>query len=148
MGMGRSEHRTFEREARELFLSFANRHGLAFEEDRESPVELALIFPAQPGLRQKVILGLQNGDELNFGVDQFWSAMFPYPEKFMEFNRILDAWMEGDARILIYRWCRGMELQLRSDERWQTVYRANGFPFRGRVIRIVHNRDEEADPRP
>jgi hypothetical protein len=107
-----------------------------------------LIFPAQPGLRQKVILGLQNGDELNFGVDQFWSAMFPYPEKFMEFNRILDAWMEGDARILIYRWCRGMELQLRSDERWQTVYRANGYPFRGRVIRIVHNRDEEADPRP
>jgi hypothetical protein len=42
---------------------------------------------------------LQNNDELNFGVSGFWSYFFPFPKVAVKFEEILDAWIEGRARI-------------------------------------------------
>ena len=69
-------------------------------------------------------LGLQNGDELNLGVSDFWSYFFPFEEVAAEFERILDAWVTGEARVAITGpW--GRVLQLREGGRWKSVYGDN-----------------------
>lgn len=135
--------RDFTSEAESLFATFALRHGLAYEIDDKAPVEVCWRFPAQPGLSEPIILGLQNGDELNFGVGKFWSYFFPFLERVDEFARVLDAWVGGEARVISRVFSE--DLQLRDGDRWRKVYSAGRiWPELG-ARRIVRNCPTEQD---
>jgi len=126
-------------EAETLFKRFADRHGLTWIVE-DAPMEVCWSFPAQPKLSLPLTLGLQNCDELTLGVSDFWSYFFPYEQVEGEFERILDAWVAGDARVAIAgRWSR--LLQVREADRWRTVYGANGclFPISRKPFRFVVN---------
>jgi hypothetical protein len=115
------------REAEVLFARFAERHGLAYRVETDAPIEVCWTFPAQDKLSLPVTLGLQNGDELNLGVSDFWSYFFPFEKVAVEFERIMDAWVEGDARIVL-KGRKSRLLQLREPDGWRSVYRA-GWPL-------------------
>lgn len=71
--MGWPKHqRDCSTEAIELFTRFAARHGLTHMKI-DAPVEVFWEFPVQAKLSHRIVLGLQNNDELNFGVGDFWS---------------------------------------------------------------------------
>ncbi len=130
----------FTTQAEALFTRFPERHGLTFEVEPDVPMEVCWTFPEQPKLSTPLILGLQNGDELNFGVSDFWSYFFPFEAVESKFDRILDAWVAGEARVAITG-RRSRLLQLREGDAWETVYGANGclFPMRGRPRAFVVN---------
>jgi hypothetical protein len=117
-------------EAEALFQRFAERHDLTYIVEA-APMEVCWTFPEQSKLSLPLTLGLQNGDELNFGVSDFWSSFFPFDNVAGKFENILDAWVAGDARIAIMSG-RGRLLQVREGGDWKGVYGANGclFPFR------------------
>jgi hypothetical protein len=130
----------FTMEAEALFQRFAERHGLRYNVQPDAPIEVLWDFPEQPKLSLPLSLGLQNGDELNFGVADFWSYFFPFPTVAEHFENILDAWVEGSARVGITgRYSR--ILQVRKDDVWETVYRAGGciWPFRGKPRAFITN---------
>lgn len=58
-------------QATALFTRFAERHRLTYEVEPDAPIEVLWTFPRQDGLSMPVTLGLQNIDELNFGVADF-----------------------------------------------------------------------------
>ena len=111
-----------------LFSRFVARHSLTYEIQIEAPVEAMWTVPAQRGLSLRLTLGLQNCDELNFGVEKFWSYFFPFDEVAERFEDILEKWVAGDARVGITG-RRGRILQIRSGEEWATVYKADTLPF-------------------
>lgn len=127
-------------QAEALFRRFAERHGLTFEVQEGVPIEVCWTFPEQPKLSLPLTLGLQNGDELNFGVSDFWSYFFPFANVAIEFERFLDAWVEGTARVVVTG-RRSRLLQVRENDRWKTVYGANGCLFRmsGKAKRFITN---------
>ena len=111
-------------QATTLFSRFAERHGLAYQAV-DAPVEILWEFPEQVGLSLPMTLGLQNNDELYFGVPGFWSYFFPFPKVASEFEQVLDAWVEGRARIAR----RGLTSRLQvpiGNGTWSTVYTARG----------------------
>lgn len=61
----------YTQEATALFAHFAERHRLAHIVEPDAPIEMLWEFPEQRGLSLPITLGLQNGDELNFGVVDF-----------------------------------------------------------------------------
>ena len=87
--------RDYTAEAEALFGRFAERHGLSYDVETGVPMEVCWTFPVQPKLSMPLTLGLQNCDELNFGVSDFWSYFFPFQNVADEFERILDAWVAG-----------------------------------------------------
>jgi hypothetical protein len=119
--------------AEALFRRFAERHGLRWTV-LEAPVEVLWEFPAQPGLAHAIVLGLQNDDELNFGVGFFWSCFFPFEAQAAGFEATLDAWMRGDARVVRRRW--DDVLELREDGGWRRIYSAGHWRSRstGKLI--------------
>ncbi len=131
-------------EAEALFERFAERYDLTYEIKTDVPVEVLWYFPKQKNLALPLNLALQNSDELNFGVSDFWSYFFPFDAVAVEFERILDAWMIGDARVAkTGRWSR--LLQVREGSGWNTVYSANAclFSFRRTPFGFVMNKSEQ-----
>lgn len=114
----------YSEEATALFARFAERHRLVYSVAPDAPIEVLWEFPEQHGLSLHITLGLQNGDELNFGVADFWSYFFPFEESVLNFERVLDAWVLGNARI-VHVALGGRALQLMDGDRWKTIYRAN-----------------------
>lgn len=133
-------------EAERLFQRFAVNHGFSYEIETDVPIEVCWTFPAQDGLHLPITLGLQNSDELNFGVSDFWSYFFPFEDVAEEFERVINAWVAGDARIAVTGF-RSRLLQVRMGGKWKTVYGANGclFPFRLRPFRFITNSVSSAD---
>jgi hypothetical protein len=111
-------------EATALFTRFAERHRLTYTVEADAPVEVLWEFPAQDGLSLPIVLGLQNRDELNFGVAKFWSSFFPFEKTASTFEVALHAWVAGKARIVGVA-LGGRALQLLDDGRWKTIYRDN-----------------------
>jgi len=138
------ERRDYTTEAEELFRRFAERHTLTYQIETGVPMEVCWTFPEQPKLSIPLTLGLQNCDELNFGVSDFWSYFFPFETVSDEFERILDAWVAGNARVATTGF-RSRLLQVREGTRWKTVYGANGclFPFRWTPFGFVTNEPDE-----
>lgn len=132
-------------DAEALFTRFAERHGLTYAVQTGAPVEVMWLFPRQDGLSLPITLGLQNGDELNFGVADFWSHIFPFDAVADGFETLLDAWVTGDARIQVLRG-HHRRLQRRNGDGWETVYRANPplLPFSQRVRDVIVNRGDGA----
>ena len=133
------DDRDYTAEAEALFRRFADRHGLTHEVET-APMEVCWTFPRQPKLSLPVTLGLQNGDELNFGVSDFWSYFFPFEEVAETFEHAIDAWVVRNARIAVTGF-RSRLLQVRKGDGWKTVYGADGclFPFRWTPFRVVMN---------
>ncbi len=125
-----------------MFARFAAKHGL-IHEVLEAPVEVLWGFPIQPKLRHRIVLGLQNNDELNFGVGDFWSYFFPYTEKHAEFENLIDKWVEGKARVIPKPGLitRTLELQVLGDGVWRTAYGALSLSWRKPSTDILTNRD-------
>jgi len=135
--MERADYTT---EAEALFRRFAERHGLSYRVETEVPIEVCWTFPEQEKLSVPITLGLQNHDELNFGVSDFWSYFFPFWETADRFETIIDTWVGGNARVAITgRWSR--LLQIREGDGWKSVYSSNGciFPFRRRPRAFIKN---------
>jgi len=130
---------TYVEEARSLFWRFAERHELSFQVETDLPTMLFCEFHVQKRLRRPIILGLQNSDELNFDVGTFWSYFFPFPKVVKDFDLILDAWISGTARIVEFTRFSGQSLEIETNGHWTEVYRANGWPFRGRRKAIYSN---------
>ncbi len=100
-------------------------------------MDILWTFPAQSRLPFALTLGLQNGDELNFGVEDFWSYFFPFDKVAEQFENLLDAWISGEARIAMFTAETG-QLQIRKQNKWETVYRANpNFAFWRKPIRYI-----------
>jgi hypothetical protein len=133
------ERTDYTAEAEALFRRFAERHGLSYEVETGVPMDVCWSFPEQPRLSQAVTLGFQNADELNFGVDDFWSYFFPFEKVADKFERILDAWVEGDARVAVVG-PKGRILQIRDGQRWKSIYRANRLlPIWRPALRTIQN---------
>jgi len=128
-------------EAEALFARFAKRHGLTYDVETGVPIEVCWKFPEQPKLSMPLTLGLQNCDELNFGVSDFWSYFFPFDRVAQDFESAIDAWVMGNARIAVERG-KGRKLQLRRGEKWETIYGADGclLPIRSKPVRFEMNR--------
>lgn len=137
-----SLHHDYTVQAETLFKRFAQRHGLRYQVE-DARMEVCWTFPEQPGLSMPITLGLQNCDELNFGVSDFWSYFFPFESVVERFENAIDAWVMGDARIAVTGF-RGRLLQVREGTRWRSIYGANGclFPFRWAPFRYEMNRSD------
>jgi hypothetical protein len=127
----RRHQRSYATEAEELFSRFATRHQLSYHVTEAGEldhfgVDLLWKFPEQDKLTLPITLGLQNNDELNFGAPAFWSYFFPYPTVCSKFEAILDAWVEGRARIARDGILRGCRLQVLGEDGWTTIYTARG----------------------
>jgi hypothetical protein len=128
----------YSEEAEALFRRFADRHGLTYQVET-TMMEVCWTFPQQPKLSLPITLGLQNSDELNFGVSDFWSYFFPFERVADKFERILDASVRGDARVAVVGPVARI-LQVRRGWRWKSVYHANRFlPFWRPAFRTVRN---------
>ena len=126
--MSKFTHRDCTAEANALFHRFVERHGFTHEVDTAAPVEVLWHIPAQEGLSFPLTLGLQNWDELNFGVDDFWSYFFPFDAVASDFEQILDQWVSGNARVAVVG-KRARTLQTRDGDDWKSVYWADQFPL-------------------
>ena len=83
-------------------------------------------------------LGLQNNDELNFGVPGFWSYLFPFSNVAVKFEGMLDAWVEGRARMAR----RGLTSRFQvpaGDGSWSTLYTARGHLEWNHPAAIIQN---------
>jgi hypothetical protein len=125
-------------EAEALFRRFAERHRLSHRVV-DAPVEIMWEFPRQDGLSIPIVLGLQNKDELNFGVPGFWSYFFPFPSAAPVFGAILDAWVNGNARIVHGGYLKGRRLQVLKDGNWDTVYATHTWGKWEHSAKIVQN---------
>ncbi|WP_260482449.1 hypothetical protein [Sphingomicrobium flavum] len=103
---------------------FAKLHTLNYEFTHEDGAYVWR-FAVQPGLVREMQFALSNGDELSFGVADFWSYFFPAPAINDHFFDIVSAWMAGEARIAIFPG-RRRRLDIRKNEQWVPVYNANG----------------------
>lgn len=133
-------------EATELFERFAARHELIYRVEDQPEVHLLWTFPVQPKLALEVTLGLQNLDELNFGVERFWCYFFPFEQVAERFEAILDAWVKGRARIgVVGQW--GRLLQLHENDAWQIAYSASVFfPSWRTPSRYIYNIEDGSNP--
>lgn len=140
------DRRDYTVEAEALFQRFAERHGLTYDVETGVPMEVCWTFPSQAKLSLPLTLGLQNCDELSFGVSDFWSYFFPFETVADKFECILDAWVVGDARVA-KTGLHSRLLQVRESNRWKTVYGAGGclFPFRGHPFGFVFNEPTRPD---
>jgi len=115
-----------------LFTRFSQRHGLAYVPS-DVPVEVMWEFPVQKKLVWPITLGLQNADELNFGVPGFWSYFFPFPSIAAKFESYIDAWVLGEARIVRhpgrFRITSSTDLEMLTDGKWTKVYGGYGDPW-------------------
>jgi hypothetical protein len=124
-----------------LFTRFSDRHGLAFNAEPDAPIEVLWKFPVQEKLVWPITLGLQNLDELNFGLPGFWSYFFPFASVAEKFEAYIDAWVLGRARVVRHRrwFSSSSELEVLTDGKWARVYRAYGerWPHHTTIIRNV-----------
>lgn len=139
--------RDYTEEATALFERFSGRHELGYQVTH-APVEVMWEFPIQPKLSQPIVLALQNNDELNFGVGHFWSYFFPFDKKYVEFEEVIDKWIEGAARIVPKSgiFIQTLELQILEKGAWKSVYAAKSLRGRKLSMDVVINIPNRASP--
>jgi hypothetical protein len=116
--------REFAVEAEALFRRFAERHSLTIEKVGGAPFELSMRLPPQERLSFELTLGLQNVDELNIGVEDFWSHFFPFERSLEVVDAILDDLVAGGCRIATHRHVGVVVrrvLERRENGRWRPV---------------------------
>ena len=132
-------------EAETLFQAFASRHSFIIERIDEPNIELLMRVPRQSGLSFELTLGLQNLDEINIGIEKFWSYFFPFPEVHRLVANILDDLVSGSCRLATYRQFGGVvkrTLEQHSKGTWSTIYTAPSrpkIPFIGMTVLYLQN---------
>jgi hypothetical protein len=94
--------------------------------DEKAPVELAYIIPVQPGVKQQILLNLQNNDELHFSVGHFRLEWFPCtePKKVESYVEAVCGYLSGAYRIVEHfrgHKCVRAELQQPLEDGWKTI---------------------------
>ena len=113
--------------ARSAFAEIAARFPhLHMVEDVDAPVELSITIPVQPGVQHQVQLGLQNSDELHFGVSHFWLEWFPCSKqsRVSDYVEAVSGYLSGTYRILEFHTgarCVKALLQAPVAGSWRTV---------------------------
>ena len=134
--------------AREIFESLRREFPKLAMEIIESPehTDIEMRLPAQTGLNYEVCLNLQNTDELQFNVDDFWAEWFPCtaPKIAESFHRAVSGFLAGEYRIEIYsRKGRPYKRLLQAPNlgSWETVYTPSSlhWPCLKPQIRHVQN---------
>jgi hypothetical protein len=119
-------------DAEKLFRDFAARHSFLIEKLDNPNVELLMRIPIQSGISFELILGLQNEDELNIGIGEFWSYFFPFEHVRKQVDAALDGIASGECRIATHRqFGRSVKIELerRSGSTWVLIYSANKLRF-------------------
>ena len=115
-------------EAEAMFVAIAERRGVAITRVDNPHVDLEIRIDGDEGLAVlPVTLGLQNSDELTFGVGEFWASFFPFDAVKGLFEKAVEGWFTGQTRF-VYFWRGGrlvrIDMQVRlKDGSWQKVYR-------------------------
>ena len=108
-----------------MFNALAAEYGCSIETQLGDPIEV-LCELSREGWPGKLVLGLQNGDELNFGIDDFWSFFFPFQEVKSLFRKTAAGWLSGRSRLVyFYRGQRLLKIELQvkmEGGSWQRVY--------------------------
>jgi len=111
--------------ARALFADLLSVRGLAHERDDDAPVDVLWRIPVQPGLSVPMTFGLQNADELNLGIGQFWSYLFPFENAQADFRRLALGFIDGKCRVCEWR-RRGVlykrTLEEPAGDAWRVAY--------------------------
>ena len=101
---------------------------LIFTKEENPHVDLSVTIPKQEGVLYETWLGLQNNDELSFGVRSFQLEWFPCTDKTNQdsFVEAVKGFLSGNYRILEH-WkgnkCYKAELQKPIDHGWKTIGR-------------------------
>lgn len=132
-------------DAERLFTDFAKRHSLNIIKEDSDEMEVLFIVPIQDRISFELVLGLQNGDEINIGINEFWSYFFPFASVETHVARILNGLATGDIRMATYRQL-GRDISRDLEELttgvWTRVYRdVCGFkmPLVGTQVCYVRN---------
>lgn len=137
--MGR---RDYTPEAAELFSAFAKRHDLIYVDDKTQAVELFWSFPIQSKLSRPISIYLQNYDELSFSVGHFWTDEFPFPDVKDKFVQMIDAWVEGRARVTRKQRFLNLfsvsTLEIYNGTEWQVRYQSGGGSWTSKEV-IIQN---------
>jgi len=104
------------------------------EEYPNDPVDLSIGLPVQPGLKHRVWLALQNGDELCLGVGQFQGHWFPCsdPSVAEEYRKAVVGFLTGSYRVIDQfkgRICIKTQLQKKVGNSWRRVYTTFYLPL-------------------
>jgi len=135
--------------AEALILEICQRHGLKVERDESAPVELLFRIPVQEGLSVPIVAGLQNDDELNLSIGEFWSYFFPFEKVKDKFSEALDGFIRGECRVTEYRMPRNKKafkyiLEKRTEDAWETLYAHSTLILWWRNPDVVHITNEGA----
>lgn len=142
-----AEHKEYAAAAEAMFAGFARRHSLTIEKVEQDEIELLMRVPRQPGLSFELALGLQNADELNIGVGEFWSYFFPFEKVRSLVSSVLDGLVTGDCRLVTHtRRGRVIKrvLEQRAHGKWRGIYTAYAvldLPFMPRTSTCLYNED-------
>ncbi len=142
-----AEYKEYTAEAEALFRDFARRHSLTIEKAAPDNIELLMRVPRQRGLSFELTLGLQNGDQLNIGVGEFWSHFFPFEKVRPLVSSVLDGLVTGDCRLVTHtRRGRVIKrvLEQRAHGTWRAIYTAYAaidLPFMPRTSTCLYNED-------
>ncbi len=116
----------FTAEAEAIFRRIAAHQKLNIARESETPDEVMFLLSSIDPSHQAVTLGLQNGDELCFGVDGFRSYFFPFGEIKGVFEKAVAGWFTGQTRLAYYwRGKRLVKIYLQvklKNGKWQRIY--------------------------
>lgn len=108
-----------------MFTAIAEEFGCSIETQLDESVEVLCTLRYSDNA-DEVTLGLQNGDELNLGVENFWSYFFPFEEVKGLFQKAVRGWFTGQTRLMyFYRGQRLLKIELQvklNDGDWQRIY--------------------------
>lgn len=104
---------------------------LRMERNENAPVELSITLPQQKGLKQKIWLCLQNGDELHFQVGHFWLSWFPCTDESITnaYIETVIGYLSGKYRVYEHyrgKRCVKSELQMPRNGSWKTIATSGG----------------------
>ena len=99
--------------AEAMYRAIASDFGLNIEKVEDAPIELLMEIPKQDGLDFTIMLGLQNRDELNVGVEDFLSYFFPFEKRQASVDQAVRGLISGKAWIAVkHQFGRTVKAQL------------------------------------
>lgn len=114
--------------AENAFAEIAGRFPSLIQHRRpDDPVEISIEIPEQPGLKHRVWLALQNGDELTLGIGAvFQTEWFPCtkPEKVDRYIAAVTGFLSGEFRVVAFLRdgrCVKARLEQPTGHAWRTV---------------------------
>jgi hypothetical protein len=130
--------------ASNLYRTLASKHELSFSEKLNADGDVFFVFPKQANLMFDMTLGLQNGDEANIGINDFWSYIFPYQDSVRFLQETIEGLVKGTHYLAEYRQFNRVTklcLQNSCDEIIYTDIKRMKFPFFAqRITNITSNK--------